>query len=116
MLIAIIGIALGLAIGYFIPISIGASYSIYISVGLLAAIDSVFGGVRANLQDEFDTLIFITGFFTNAILAMFLAYVGDRLGIPLYYAAVFVFGTRLFQNLGVTRRLLLDKIRHHENA
>lgn len=115
MLIAIVGIVLGLAIGYFIPVSIGVSYSIYISVGLLAAIDSVFGGVRANLQDEFDTLIFITGFFTNAILATFLAYVGDNLGIPLYYAAVFVFGTRLFQNLGVIRRLLLDKLRHHEN-
>lgn len=115
MLIAIIGIVLGLAIGYYIPVSIGVSYSIYISVGLLAAIDSVFGGVRANLQDEFDTLIFITGFFTNAILATFLAYVGDNLGIPLYYAAVFVFGTRLFQNLGVIRRLLLDKLRHPEN-
>lgn len=114
LLIAIIGIVVGLAIGYFIPVSLGAAYSIYISVGLLAAIDSVFGGVRANLQEEFDTLIFITGFFTNAILATFLAYVGDNLGIPLYYAAVFVFGTRLFQNLGVIRRLLLDKLRHHE--
>lgn len=113
MLIAIIGIVVGLAIGYFVPVTIGVSYSIYISVGLLAAIDSVFGGVRANLQDEFDTLIFITGFFTNAILATFLAYVGDNLGIPLYYAAVFVFGTRLFQNLGVIRRLLLEKVRHH---
>ena len=115
MLIAIVGIVLGLAIGYFIPVSIGVSYSIYISVGLLAAIDSVFGGVRANLQDEFDTLVFITGFFTNAILAMFLAYVGDNLGVPLYYAAVFVFGTRLFKNLGIIRRAFLEKIRHHEN-
>ncbi|MBN2897190.1 MAG: small basic family protein [Clostridia bacterium] len=116
MLIAIIGIVLGLAIGYFIPISIGISYSVYISVGLLAAIDSVFGGVRANLEEKFDTLVFITGFFTNAILAMFLAYVGDNLGVPLYYAAVFVFGTRFFKNLSIIRRVFLEKVRKHENA
>ncbi|HHU18447.1 MAG TPA: small basic family protein, partial [Clostridiales bacterium] len=46
----------------------------------------------------------------NAILAGLLAYLGDRLGVPLYYAAILVFGGRLFQNLAVIRRLLIDKI------
>lgn len=114
MLVALFGIIVGLAIGYFIPININLTYSIYISVGILAGIDSLFGGVRANLEDKFDTLIFITGFFVNAILATFLAYVGDNLGIPLYYAAVFVFGTRLFQNLAIIRRNLIFRIRKNE--
>ncbi len=113
MIIAIMGIILGLIIGYYIPISIGVSYSIYISVGLLAAMDTVVGAMRANLEDRFDTLIFITGFFTNVLLAMMLAYVGDNLGVPLYYAAVFVFGTRLFKNISIIRMDIIDKIRHH---
>lgn len=86
-------------------------YSLYLSVGILAVIDSILGAIRASLEEQFDAVIFVTGFLTNFALATFLAYVGDRLGIPLYYAAIFVFGVRLFQNLAIIRRTVIDKIR-----
>lgn len=106
-----IGILIGAIIGFLLPFTYNTAYSLYISVAILACLDSVFGGVRANLEDNFDLEIFISGFFGNAILAAFLAYLGDRLGVPLYYAAIFTFGSRLFENFGKIRRILLKRVR-----
>lgn len=110
MLIAmILGLIGGIALGFTLNISYPTEYSFYITMGLLAAIDSILGAARSHLEDKYNNLIFVTGFITNAILAGLLAYLGDRLGVPLYYAAILVFGGRLFQNLAVIRRLLIDK-------
>lgn len=109
MLLAIIGILLGIIIGLYLPITYSPTYSLYISVAILACLDSVFGGIRATLEDVFDARIFISGFFGNAILAAFLAYIGDRLAVPLYYAAIFAFGGRLFQNFAIIRRHVFGK-------
>ncbi len=110
-MIAVLAIVLGLFIGWFMPIGLSSAWSLYVAVAILAAIDSVFGAIRSSMEDRFDSVIFISGFITNAILAGFLAYIGDYLGIPLYYAAVFAFGVRLFQNLAIVRRLLIDNFR-----
>ena len=45
----------------------------------------------------------------NALLAAGLAYIGERLGIDLYYVALIAFGMRIFQNLAIIRRALLGK-------
>lgn len=111
MIIAIVGIMIGLGIGYLIPMSITTGFSIYFSVAILAAIDSVFGAVRSSREGTFDVVIFTSGFFTNAVLAAFLAYIGDNLGVPIYYAAVFAFGVRLFTNLAIIRRDIIMKYR-----
>lgn len=111
MIFAIVGLVLGLVLGLQLDITYPAKYALYISVAILAAMDSVFGAVRSILEDKFNTEIFVSGFFGNAILAGFLAYIGDRLGVPLYYAAIFAFGSRLFQNFAIIRRHFLEKIR-----
>ncbi|WIV13961.1 small basic family protein [Proteiniborus sp. MB09-C3] len=108
-MLAFVGIVIGVLVGIYLPITYSASYSLYVSVAILACLDSVFGGLRATLEKTFNTEIFISGFFGNAVLAAFLAYVGDRLGVPLYYAAIFAFGGRLFQNFAIIRRLLFRK-------
>lgn len=107
--VPLIGLILGVAIGLLIPVKIPVIYSKYMSVAVLAALDSVFGGIRASMEDNFDNAIFLTGFFSNTLLAAFLAYIGDQLGVELYLAAVLVFGVRLFQNLAIIRRHLLKK-------
>jgi len=111
MIIALIGIVLGIIIGFYIPYSFSMLYSIYLAVGILAAIDSILGAVSATLKDRFDSVIFITGFLMNFALATILSYIGDRLGLPLYYAAIFVFGSRFFKNLAIIRRGVIEKIR-----
>ena len=105
--VSLLGLALGLIIGWIFSISVPASYSRYTAVVILAAADSVLGAIRAELQGEYDNGIFITGFFGNVLLAGLLTFIGDRLGVELYYAAIFAFGVRLFNNLARIRRELL---------
>ncbi len=107
MIVAILGIILGVALGIFFPMVFTGASTIYISVGILAAIDSLFGAFRAQLENRYDTLIFVSGFLGNVILAIILGLIGDVLGLPLYYAAMFVFGTRLFNNLALIRRRII---------
>ena len=107
--LALIGLVAGVLIGLKIPLILPQIYAKSMSVAALAALDSVFGGIRAAQENHFDNKIFLTGFFSNALLAAGLAFIGDRLGIDLYLAAVVAFGVRLFQNLAIIRRHLLKK-------
>jgi small basic protein len=95
-------------------VSIPDKFSPYMSVAILACLDSVFGAIRASLSKNFKADIFISGFFGNAVLAVALAYLGDKLGVPLYLAAVVVFGGRIFDNFAIIRRLLLEKAKSHK--
>ncbi len=109
MVLPLTGLLIGLMIGTIFPISIPAEYAKFMSVALLAALDSVFGGLRAVIEEKFDNTVFTTGFFTNALLAAGLVYIGERLGIDLYYVALLAFGLRVFQNLAIIRRYFLKK-------
>lgn len=109
MIIALAAIILGFLIGRQLPILYDGSYAIYVSVGIMASIDSIVGAIHASLSGKYKNEIFVSGFFVNSILAFFLAYIGDVLGLPLYYSALFVFGTRLFDNMAKIRRYFIEK-------
>jgi len=115
MVLPVFGILVGILIGFFLPINIPTAYSSYMSIALLAALDSVFGGIRASLDKKFETGVFISGFFGNAFLAAGLAYIGDRLDVPIYLAAIFTFGGRLFINFAAIRRHLLENLKSKKN-
>jgi small basic protein len=112
MILPVLGLILGFALGYVFPVIIPVAYAKLFSVALLASLDSVFGGLRAAINGNFDNTVFISGFFTNALLAAFLVFVGDRLGIDLYYVALLTFCFRIFKNLAILRRHLLKKHGH----
>lgn len=107
-MIAVIGLLIGIILGVVLDVNISDKLSPYMSVAILACLDSVFGAIRGNLSKNFQPDIFISGFFGNALLAAALAYLGDKLGIPIYIAAVIVFGGRIFDNFAIIRRLLLE--------
>ncbi|MBP3232521.1 MAG: small basic family protein [Anaerovibrio sp.] len=109
MIYMVVGLLLGMLVGFVVPWGIPAGYSSLFSVALMACLDSVFGGLKAACNGNFDDKVFISGFFTNALLAAFFVYVGDQLGIDLYYVALLAFGLRIFSNLGVIRQHLLQK-------
>lgn len=111
ILIMAAALALGLVMGFVLDITYPVEYSFYITMGLLAAMDSVIGAIRSMMEDKYDTTIFVSGFLTNALLAGVLTFMGDKLGVPLYYAAIFVFGGRLFNNLAAIRRILIEGYR-----
>ena len=108
-MIPIIGLIIGIVIGIFLPYQIPDAYSMYVAVGLLAALDAVFGGLVASMQGRFVLRTFMSGFFGNVLLAVLLTFIGDKMGLELYLAPVFAFGVRLFDNFAMLRRLFFNK-------
>lgn len=106
-MLEIIGLLVGLAAGLLFPWTIPSQYSLYAATGLLAALDSALGGLRGRVVGDFKLDVFLSGTIGNAVIAVFLTWLGRYLGIPLYLAAVVVFGTRMFQNFAEIRRELL---------
>lgn len=105
----IVGCILGVLIGFLTP-TIPYTVSQYLAIGIVAALDSVFGGIASIVKKNFDMKVFISGFFVNAILAIILTYLGEKLNVDIYLAAIVIFVGRMFNNLGIIRRYYLGKI------
>ena len=88
---------------------ISYTYSGYLAIAIVAALDSVFGGIASILNNKFDMKVFVSGFFGNAILSILLTWLGIRLNVDIYLAAIVVFVGRMFINLAIIRRYLIDK-------
>lgn len=104
----LIGCILGAIIGINAPM-ISYTYSSYLAIAIIAALDSVFGGITSVIKKNFDLKIFITGFFGNAILSILLTILGQKLNVDIYLAAIVVFVGRMFTNLAIIRRYYIDK-------
>jgi small basic protein len=100
---ALIGILVGIKTNIQIPVT----YARYTAVMLLAALDSIFGALKASLNGRYENSVFLSGLLTNSAVAGGLTYLGDKLGVELVFAAIFAFGVRIFQNIAVIRRHLL---------
>ncbi len=109
ILIAIIlGCLIGVLIGINAPV-IPYTYSTFLAIAVVAALDSVFGGITSVLKKNFDLTIFISGFFCNSILSIALTYLGQKLNLDIYLAALVVFVGRMFTNLTIMRRYYIEK-------
>jgi small basic protein len=116
MWLPFLGLIIGILLGYFSNVSIPDAYSDYLSIAVLAAFDTLLGGIRAQLEHKYDNLVFVSGFFFNIFLAAGLAFLGVQLGVDLYLAAVFAFGVRLFNNIAIVRRIGITKYRERKKA
>lgn len=108
ILAIIIGCLIGVILGVNAP-TISYMYSDYLAISIVAALDSVFGGISSTLKNNFDFKIFVTGFFGNAILSILLTFLGNKLNVDIYLAAIVVFVGRMFNNLTIIRRFYLEK-------
>ena len=104
----LIGCILGAILGMNSPL-IPYTYSSYLAIAIMAALDTVFGGIKSVLQKNFDMKIFVSGFFINAITAMLLTYLGSKLNVDIYLAAIVVFVGRIFTDMAIIRRYYIDK-------
>ena len=89
---------------------LASAYAPYLSLATLAGLDTLLGGIRAGIEGRFQDDIFISGFVLNTLLAAALAYLGDRIGVDLFLAAVVALGGRVFLNLSLIRRYYLTKL------
>ena len=104
----IIGCLIGALIGMYAPM-VSYTYSGYLAIAIIAALDSVFGGISSVINKNFNFKVFISGFFGNAILAILLTLLGEKLNVDIYLAAIVVFVWRMFMNLGTIRRYYVEK-------
>jgi small basic protein len=107
VLLPVAGLLVGVLLGLVLNVNVGFELSRYSAVAILAALDSVLGAVRAELDGVYDNRIFISGFVVNAVVAVLLTFIGDRLGLDLYLVALITFGLRIFQNVALIRRHFL---------
>ena len=116
MLIPFIGLMIGIAVGMLSGMVFPAGFSAYVAMGILACMDSLLGGIYANMRDDFRWKVFATGAVTNAILAIALIWLGNQLSIDLSIAAILVYGSRIFNNCSNIRHFLLNKNDRKESA
>lgn len=102
---------LGALIGSILTVNASLGIAKYLSIAILAALDSVLGGARSLLEDTYDGLIMLSGFITNALLAMALAFLGTQIGIDMFMAATICFALRIFSNLAFIRRDIIQNYR-----
>ena len=113
ILIILIFVIAGILTG--LNVVVPYSYSQYISVAILACLDSVFGAFSANIEKKFKMNVFLTGFFGNSLIAIFLVYLGNKLNVDLYLGAVIVFTGRLLNNFTVIRHDALGKFNDNKS-
>ena len=109
MWLPIAGLLVGIVLGFLVSVEIPLGVVKYTAIAILAAIDTILGGARAQLEERFDLSIFVTGFFANTVLAALLTAIGDLLGVDIYLGAVIAFSIRIFGNVGFIRRDLLER-------
>jgi small basic protein len=106
--IAAIGLVIGIALGLFLQPSVPLVLQPYLPIAVVAALDAVFGGLRALLDGIFDDKVFVVSFVSNVVVAAFIVYLGDQLGVgsQLSTGVVVVLGIRIFSNVAAIRRHL----------
>ncbi|GEA82819.1 MAG: small basic family protein [Cellulomonas sp.] len=107
-MIAVIGLVVGVVAGLVLQPTVPAELQPYLPIAVVAALDAIFGGVRAMLDGIFDDRVFLISFLSNVIVAALIVFLGDQLGVgsQLSTAVVVVLGIRIFSNAASIRRHL----------
>jgi len=104
--IAVIGLVIGVVLGLVLQPTVPAALQPYLPIAVVAALDAVFGGLRAVLDGIFDDRVFVVSFLSNVVVAGLVVYLGDQLGVgaQLSTGVVVVLGIRIFSNAAAIRR------------
>jgi small basic protein len=106
--IAALGLIVGIVAGLLLHPTVPLWLQPYLPIAVVAALDAVFGGVRAVLDGIFDDKVFVVSFLSNVVVAALIVYLGDQLGVgsQLSTGVVVVLGVRIFSNVAAIRRHL----------
>jgi small basic protein len=106
--IALIGLVAGVALGLLLEPTVPLWLQPYLPIAIVAALDAMFGGVRARLDGIFDDKVFVVSFLSNTVIAALIVFLGDQLGVgsQLSTGVVVVLGIRIFSNAAAIRRRL----------
>jgi small basic protein len=104
--IAAIALVVGIVLGLVLRPTVPSWLEPYLPIAVVAALDAVFGGIRARLDGLFDAKVFVISFVSNVLVAALIVFLGDKLGVgaALSTAVVVVLGIRIFGNAAAIRR------------
>ena len=107
-MIAALGLVLGIVLGLVLRPDVPLALDPYLPIAVVAALDAVFGGLRAYLDGIFDDKVFVISFVSNVLIASGIVYLGDQLGVggQLSTGVIVVLGIRIFSNVAAIRRHL----------
>ncbi|ROS74507.1 small basic family protein [Cellulomonas sp. PhB143] len=107
-MIAVVGLIVGVVAGLLLQPSVPAAVAPYLPIAVIAALDALFGGLRAKLDGLFDEKVFIVSFLSNVVVAALIVFLGDQLGVgsQMSTGVVVVLGIRIFSNAAAIRRHL----------
>ncbi|GMA39634.1 small basic family protein [Mobilicoccus caccae] len=107
-MIPLIGLLIGIVLGLVLQPSVPPALQPYLPIAVIAALDAVFGGVRASLDGIFDDKVFVVSFLSNVVVAALIVFLGDQLGVgaQLSTGVIVVLGIRIFSNVAAIRRHL----------
>ncbi|MFV3577849.1 small basic family protein, partial [Mycobacterium tuberculosis] len=99
-MIAVVGLVVGIVAGLVLQPTVPVSLQPYLPIAVVAALDALFGGLRARLDGLFDDKVFLVSFLSNVVVAALIVFLGDQLGVgsQLSTAVVVVLGIRIFSN------------------
>ena len=105
---AVLAMVAGIALGVILQPTVPVDLQPYLPIAVVAALDAVFGGIRAWLDGIFDDKQFVISFVSNVLVAALIVYLGDQLGVggQLSTGVVVVLGVRIFGNVAAIRRHL----------
>ena len=105
-MIAALGLLVGVVLGLWLQPSVPPALVPYLPIAVVAALDAVFGGLRALLDGIFDDKVFVVSFFSNIVIAAAIVFLGDKLGVggQLSTGVIVVLGIRIFSNVAAIRR------------
>lgn len=103
---AVVALLAGAVIGLLASPSVPDWLAPYLPIAVVAALDALFGALRAFLQRMFDSRVFVVSFIGNVLVAALIVFLGDQLGVgsQLSTAVVVVLGIRIFANVAAIRR------------
>ncbi len=110
------GLILGIVAGLNINIIYNPDYLVYISLSILAILNTIFNILHENKTGELTSLKSIALLLTDLIFALFLGYVGEQLGLPIYLAAVFAFGNNIYKKLRILVNISLENFNKKVNG
>ena len=107
-MVAILGLIFGVVVGLIFQPTVPVVLQPYLPIAVVAALDALFGGLRAHLDGLFDERVFLVSILSNVIVAAFIVFLGDQLGVGAQLATgvVVVLGIRIFSNTAAIRRHL----------
>ncbi len=107
-MIAVVGLLIGVVLGLFFQPEVPLWLEPYLPIAVVAALDAVFGALRAYLDGIFSDKVFVISFVSNVLIAALIVFLGDKLGVgaQLSTGVIVVLGIRIFTNVAAIRRHL----------